>query len=308
MVREFLRKIQEKGRLPSGLLFYGKEGSGKTKTALELARGILCKEGKPWGCGECSSCRYMTDFEKLFWRGETEDLRVYEEAEGKKSFLYLMGEHPDFVCMIPHGNYIKIDQVRAVKEFAHIKPALSRRKVVLIDDAHTMTNQAANALLKVLEEPPPDTTFILTTSRIHALPRTVISRTFQLEFTGFSPKQVMEILGVDEETAKLSGGSLKRALLLKEKKHILEKVGEFLKGEPLTLYRLSEEFEKWETEEKKLFLDLLEEKVMEELREGRREADEVSLFVDKIRLFRDGLPRGVNGSLWIYSLSLSLGG
>jgi len=308
MVREFLRKIQEKGRLPSGLLFYGKEGSGKTKTAFDFAKGVLCREEKPWGCGECSSCKYLEEFEKLFWVGETENLRVYEEAEGRKSFLYLMGEHPDFVCVIPHGNYIKIDQIRAIKEFAYIRPALSRRKVILIDDAHTMTNQAANALLKVLEEPPPDTSFILTTSRIHALPKTVVSRTFQLEFTGFSPRQVMEILGVDEETAKLSGGSLKKALLLKEKKVLLEKVGEFLRGDVLSLYKLSEEFDKWDAEEKKLFLDLLEEKVMEELRRGKREADEVGAFVDKIRLFREGLPRGINGSLWLYSLFLSLGG
>ncbi|HID66641.1 MAG TPA: DNA polymerase III subunit delta', partial [Aquificaceae bacterium] len=169
MERVFLEKIFKLGRVPGGLLFYGKEGSGKTKTALDFSKGLLCQNKIAWGCGECPSCKYISEFTEKFFREEIEDLKVYEDKEGKKQFVYLMGEHPDFIMVIPHGNYIKIDQIRKVKEFAYIKPALSKRKVIVVDDAHAMTNQSANAILKVLEEPPPDTTFILTTNKRSAI-------------------------------------------------------------------------------------------------------------------------------------------
>jgi len=304
MEKVFLEKIQKSGRIPGGLLFYGKEGSGKTKTAFEFARGILCKENVPWGCGKCPSCKYVNELQEAFFKGEVENFKVYKDKDGKKHFVYLMGEHPDFVVIIPSGHYIKIEQIREIKNFAYVKPALSKRKVVIIDDAHTMTSQAANALLKVLEEPPADTTFILTTSRRSAILPTILSRTFQVEFKGFSVKEVMEIAKVDEEIAKLSGGSLKRAILLKENKEVLNKAKIFLKNDPLEVFRLANEFEKWESEKQKLFLELLEEFIAQKFTEEKNER--YNALLDTLRLFKDGLARGVNEPLWLLSLSAQL--
>lgn len=304
MVKTFLERVQKSGRIPGGLLFYGKEGSGKTKTAFEFAKGILCRENLPWGCGKCPSCKHVEELEEAFFKGEVEDFKVYKDKEGKKQFVYLMGEHPDLIVVIPSGNYIKIDQVREVKNFAYVRPALSKRKVVIIDDAHTMTSQAANALLKVLEEPPADTTFILTTNRRSAILPTILSRTFQVEFKGFSLKEVMEIAKVDEEVAKLSGGSLKRAILLKENKEVLEMVKEFLKNEPLKVFKITSEFEKWEKEKQKLFLELLEELMSQELTEEKKE--NYSQLLDTVKIFKDGLARGVNESLWLFNLSVQM--
>lgn len=299
MEKIFLEKLLKLGRIPSGLLFYGKEGSGKTKTAIDFSRGVLCLNGKVWGCGECPSCRHINEFEEKFWKGETENFKVYVEGEGKKKFAYLMGEHPDFIFIPPHGNYIKIDQVRALKDFAYIKPALSKRKVIIIDDAHTMTNQAANALLKILEEPPEDTTIILTTSKRSAILPTILSRTFQVEFKGFSKEEIMKMANVSEEIAEISEGSLKRALLLKEKIEILSKAKEFLKMDPLKVYKISEEFDELESEDKKLFLDILEHFLAKEVLNGN---DNLSSVLDKIRAFKEGIPRGVNGTLWLISI------
>ena len=306
MHRIFLEKLLKLRRVPSGLLFYGPSGSGKTKTALDFAKGLLCLKGVPWGCGECSSCKYIADFEENFWRGEIENFKVYEESEGKKTFLYLRGEHPDFIFVPSHGNYIKIDQVRGIKEFVQVKPALSKRKVIIIDDAHTMTNQAANALLKVLEEPPEDTTFILTTSKKSSLLPTVLSRTFSVEFKGFTPQDVKKIAGVDDTIANLSGGSLTKALLLKENKNLIDKAKEFLKGEPFTVYKVAEEFEKWETPVKGLFLELLESYLMERVITEKKE--ELIPVMDKVRMLKEGLPRGLNGSLWLIDISAEIGG
>lgn len=306
MQRSFLEKLLKLGRVPSGLLFYGPSGSGKTKTAIDFAKALLCLNKTPWGCGSCSSCKYIEDFEKGFWEGETDNFKVYEESEGRKTFLYLMGEHPDFVFVPPHGSYIKIDQIRGIKDFVSIKPALSKRKVIIIDDAHTMTNQAANALLKVLEEPPPDTTFILTTSKKSAILPTILSRTFAVEFKGFTPEEVKKITGVDEVVAKLSGGSITKALLLKDNKHLIDKAKDFLKGDPLKVYRIAEEFDEWDTPIQTLFLDILESFLMEKVLTERRE--DIMAVLDKIRMLKEGLPRGLNGSLWLIETSAEIGG
>ncbi|WP_461832490.1 DNA polymerase III subunit [Aquifex sp.] len=297
MEKKFLENLLKLGRIPGGLLFYGKEGSGKTYTAFEFTKGVLCLKGEVWGCNECPSCKHINNLKDKFFKGETENLKVYEEKDGKKQFVYLMGEHPDFIIVIPHGNYIKIDQIRKAKEFAYIRPALSRRKVILIDDAHTMTNQSSNALLKVLEEPPADTTFILTTSRKAAILPTILSRTFQVEFKGFTKEEVMRIANVNEEIAELSGGSLKKALLLKEKKNLIDKVKRFLENEPYEVYKIATEFENWEAEEKRLFLDLLETFLMKE------PSEETAPILDKIRLMKEGIPRGINGTLWLIEVS-----
>ncbi|HIQ49196.1 MAG TPA: DNA polymerase III subunit delta' [Aquifex aeolicus] len=306
MERVFLEKIFKLGRVPGGLLFYGKEGSGKTKTALDFSKGLLCQNKIAWGCGECPSCKYISEFTEKFFREEIEDLKVYEDKEGKKQFVYLMGEHPDFIMVIPHGNYIKIDQIRKVKEFAYIKPALSKRKVIVVDDAHAMTNQSANAILKVLEEPPPDTTFILTTNKRSAILPTIISRTFQVEFKGFSVLEIKKIAGVDDTLAKLSGGSLKKAILLKENRKLVEKVTNFLKNEPLEVFKIATEFEKWDTDKQRLFLDLLEHFLTEKALKDRENVEQYSSILDKIRIFKEGIPRGINGSLWLVHISSQL--
>ncbi len=306
MHKIFLEKLLRLRRVPSGLLFYGSSGSGKTKTALDFAKGLLCLGNTPWGCGECTSCKYIKDFEDNFWKGETEEFKVYEESEGKKTFLYLRGEHPDFIFVPPHGNYIKIDQVRGIKEFVQVKPALSKRKVIIIDNAHAMTNQAANALLKVLEEPPEDTNFILTTNRKTSILPTVLSRTFAVEFKGFTPEDVKKITGVDDTIANLSGGSLTKALLLKEKKNLIDKVKNFLKGDPLTVYKVAEEFEKWDATVKVLFLELLEGFLIEWAITQRRE--ELIPAIDRVGMLKEGLPRGLNGSLWLIDISAEIGG
>ena len=96
---------------------------------------------------------------------KTEELKFYgEDKRGKKVYLYLRGDHPDFIYLAPEKAEIKIDQIRGVKDFAYLTPALSKRKVIFIEPAEAMNPYAQNALLKVLEEPPEDTHFILITS------------------------------------------------------------------------------------------------------------------------------------------------
>jgi len=303
-----LKKLLKTGRVPSALLFYGREGSGKTYAAFKTAQALLCEESSPRGCGECRSCRAVEELREALERGETERFKVYEEKEGKKSFSYLMGEHPDLAVVVPSGNYVKIDQIRAIKDFIAVKPASGKKKVVIIDDAHAMTRQASNALLKTLEEPPLHTHFILTAPSKSSLLPTVVSRTLPLEFRGFTEEEVMKLAGVSEEVAKLSGGSLKRAKLLKEKKELLQKLKEFLRGDLPSLYALAESFDRWEAEEKKLFLELLERRLTAEPPKDYLEAQRLEGLLGRINLFKEGLSRGVNAPLWLFRIGTLLGG
>lgn len=131
---------------PHAIMLYGKEGLGKTNLVDMLVAGILClKPINGQSCGTCQSCRWLaTKF------------------------------HPDFY-EITGENEIKVDAVRKIHHVAQLTPETGR-KVIAIKHADRMNLNAANSLLKVLEEPPSDLFFILESSRVEKLPITVRSR------------------------------------------------------------------------------------------------------------------------------------
>jgi DNA polymerase-3 subunit delta' len=176
------------------LLFTGKESIGKKLLALEFAKGLLCSKGEPFGCGECKSCKLVGEFIAALRAGQEDKFAYYAEDEsGKKHFAYLIGDHPDLAVVVPDGRAVKIDQIREIKQFVALKPT-GRYKVVIIDDADTMTPQAQNALLKTLEEPPSDTVFILISRSKSALLPTIVSRCRVLEFKPLKPAEVRAVV------------------------------------------------------------------------------------------------------------------
>ena len=151
-------------RVAHAYLFHGPEGVGKTTLAKAFANTLLCREGTGDACGECSICR-----------------------------RFAKGGLPDFFLVEPQGNNIKIEQVRELQKTASFKPYEASRKVYLISRAETMTRDAANCLLKILEDPPPDTIFLLTTVNPYNLLPTIVSRC-QLVTLGKVPQQEIEQL------------------------------------------------------------------------------------------------------------------
>ncbi|HEX4924878.1 MAG TPA: DNA polymerase III subunit [Bdellovibrionales bacterium] len=149
-------------RLGATLLFVGPSGVGKNLAARGLAQAILCEKG-PAACGKCGACI---------------------RAEG--------GQSESLFFLEPEEIQIKIEQVRALKDFVRLK-LVSHARVAIVNDAHMMTPQAANSLLKVLEEPPPSTYFILVTGQEAAILPTLRSRSQTVRFAPLSIEHLKKI-------------------------------------------------------------------------------------------------------------------
>lgn len=174
---DYQQLAQRAGKLPHALLFKGAAGIGKRAFAGALAQGLLCeKPAAPlMACGACAACHWFEtenhpDYRLL--QPETAETTDEDEPGDKKK-----------------KRAISVDQVRALADFIHISAHRSGAKVVLIQPAEAMNVNAANALLKSLEEPPPETYFLLVSDRPHLLPATIRSRCQQL---ALSPPTMQE--------------------------------------------------------------------------------------------------------------------
>ena len=151
----------ERHRIAQAYLFYGEEGIGKRTVARMFARRLLCVSKSEDLGAECDSCR---KFER--------------------------GSHPDFQEIRPEGAAIKIGQIREIQEGLALPPLGGKRKVYLFEAADRLNPEAANALLKTLEEPPPYVVLILVAHRLHVLPDTLLSRCQKLPFLSPSPEEL----------------------------------------------------------------------------------------------------------------------
>lgn len=174
-----LLQIRREERVPGTLLFTGPEGVGRRLVAWGWAQALLCAVD-PDACGECGSCLRV---EKL----QSEGLRIVSAEK----------------------NQIKIEQSREILDFLSLQ-SLTPYRVIIIDGAETLNVQAANALLKVLEEPPPKTVFILIapTPR-HILP-TLRSRSMQVAFQALALEDLAKVVKAPTWAYEASGGRLSK--------------------------------------------------------------------------------------------------
>lgn len=204
-LRKRLAGSAEAGRLPSSLLLHGPTGIGKQRLALWLAQLLLCS-GQDRPCGKCQDCRYMGELQHpdLHWffprtrlkdaDPDPDDVRDdYREAIAERVEQGGLYESPS------GSEGIFIAAVRSLTRDALLAPAIAARKVFVIGDAERMVSQegadqAANALLKLLEEPPADTFFILTSSEPAGLLPTIRSRVAAVRVPRLTEKDVSEFL------------------------------------------------------------------------------------------------------------------
>jgi len=169
-------------------LFVGPPGSGKRRAAMAFAAALLCPNG---GDGDCAVCQRV-----------------------------LAGVHPDVVTVERAGPYITVDQAREIVRLAMRSPNEEARKVLILTDFH-LVQQAAPTLLKIVEEPPESTVFVILADHVPPELETIASRCVRVDFRGLSEDELDDVLvgeGVDpdaaREAASAAGGRLDRARLL----------------------------------------------------------------------------------------------
>ncbi len=237
-VKHALLAAMRSQRLPHAYLFVGNEGVGKDAMALELARVLHCERKAEEACDACASCIKMDTLQHPEVRfitalpvgkNETaEDSPVEKlapaDVEVIQQQLRLKGENPYHRITIPRASVIKINSIREVRRQAVMSHAIDGRKIFIISNAEDMSPEAANTILKTLEEPALDTMLILTTSRPDALLSTIVSRCQVVRFDPLTETDIrtalMERENVPEDTAalvaRLAGGSYVQALELLE--------------------------------------------------------------------------------------------
>ena len=220
-VRERLRTAVAQGTLPSSLLFDGPRGIGKQQLALWLGRLLLCQHPDRAPCGECQSCRMASslqhpDLHWFFPRPRPKDSVDADDAREDMGEAIIERMQASGIYEAPGGEEgIFISTVHALTRVAVLSPAMGRRKVFVVGDADRMvaqegTEQAANAFLKLLEEPPADTTIILTSSEAGALLPTIRSRVVAVRVAPLRDDEVRAFLADPVVAGHLDLGSAAR--------------------------------------------------------------------------------------------------
>jgi DNA polymerase III subunit gamma/tau len=161
-----LRNAVEQGKVHHAYLFVGSRGTGKTSMAKILARSLNCERGGPTvtPCGECESCLTIA-------AGTSMDVIEMDAASNRS-----------------------VDDVRDLRERVAYAPSGGHWKVYILDEAHMLTKEAWNAFLKTLEEPPPNTVFVLATTESHKVMATIADRCQRFDFQRPSLEQISEVL------------------------------------------------------------------------------------------------------------------
>jgi len=199
----------ESKRVPGALLFSGEEGIGKKLFAIELAKALNCRT--PIGveaCAECPACVRISKFN-------------YPQSDKSEDWDQIIRtDHGDVGMVVAPKRVLKVEQMRAIEREANYRPFEGKARVFLIDDAEKLNDSSANALLKILEEPPRTSHIVLITARPAILLSTIRSRCQVVRFSPLTVAEIEQYLLRDHTIspadarlrARLAGGSIARAL------------------------------------------------------------------------------------------------
>jgi len=233
-LKQILQASIERKRLAHAYLFSGPEGAGKYAAAIELAKTVNCERGASTACDVCPSCLQCQtlqhpDVSLIFALpvGKNEksgDAPLAKLTDDEVTLLQeqlaLKAKNPYHTVELSRATAIKVNSIREIRKRSSMSAFARGRKVFIIVDAEMMNDEAANALLKTLEEPSGDTLLILTSSRTDMLLPTILSRCQHVRLDPLSTKAIEGALeereGIDPEQARLiahlARGSYTRAL------------------------------------------------------------------------------------------------
>src|SRR5260370_5749535 len=209
-VKESLQRLLSGGRGAGSMLSTGDEGIGKKLFALELAKALNCRHRNGVeACDECSSCKRIS---------RSTFPPFGKDDDDKERMIW--SEHADVAMVRPFKQIIRVKPMRELEREANFRPFEGAARVFVVEDADYMNDQAANALLKTLEEPPPSSHLVLTTSNPTALLATIRSRCQIIRFAPVAVDEIEKFLIEQERVpvadaqllARTAQGSIGRAL------------------------------------------------------------------------------------------------
>lgn len=197
-VREALQQLMANGKVPQVLLFAGPKGTGKTSTARIIAAMLNDPHNAP-------------TVEALFFGKDQPQKMVLLDPDSQEPLVQQIQQGTALnVQELDAASHRGIDDIRALKERVYLAPQQGLVSVYILDEAHMLTTEAFNALLKLLEEPPAHAVFILATTELNKVPSTVVSRATTLTFTKATPAELTAALQrvVDQEKLKVEPAAL----------------------------------------------------------------------------------------------------
>ncbi len=222
-----VREMLARDHFPHAVILSGSQGSGKFTLTQMIAKAMNClqqpvSDGLPDFCGVCANCSRIAQADALEERfAEAAEVRENLRDADKRETRILVQTHPDVTIIPPDPPQmlVKVDQVRHIIHEIYYRPAEGRQRVYIFSDADFM-KEAANSLLKILEEPPDFATIFLLTDNPAALLPTIRSRCMQLRLAALTPAEVEAYLAANRPelkarerslVARLCGGGLGRA-------------------------------------------------------------------------------------------------
>jgi DNA polymerase-3 subunit delta' len=210
-----VREMLVTGRVPGALLFTGPDGVGKKTLALMMAKAMVCERGPADFCDQCARCHkadqvFSTEREDLARRRESKD-----SARRVEGLVYF-----DLQLIEPITKFILTEQIRQLRSIAYTRPFEFPRRIFILNEAQTIHWQAVDLLLKVLEEPPETTSFILICPNAFELRSTIRSRCMRIAFQPVSQGHIQDLLAREKKltepqkalAARVAAGSVARAL------------------------------------------------------------------------------------------------
>ena len=225
-IKESLKNAVKSNNVSHSYLFVGKAGVGKKKFAKDLAKKVMClgSNGGVQNNGVKNN--------ELQNNNVANDNLELDFDNCDSCIKFDANSNPDFSIIVPDGKSIKIEQIRNLQARIVEKPISSSKKVYIIDDADTMTEESQNCLLKTLEEPPEYAMIILIASNENRMLQTIKSRCVIIRFEDLTNEEISQILHTnDQDIIRLCEGSVAKADTISEKREMfaqLKNIADYL--------------------------------------------------------------------------------